>query len=371
MKKIIHFSLANTKSGITQYILNNWNFIDKTKFKFDMVTFDESLDFQKKLEEEGCNIFFVRNRAEDNLKKFWNEMLQIFANNYDIVHLHTSYWKSFELEKMAKKVGIPRIIIHAHNTAVFDDVGRIEKEKQHYKLVEKLTPDIATDFWACSKAAAKWLYADKISEDKICILNNAIDVEKFVFDSTKRVAYRKQLGWDDKFIIGHVGRFSYQKNHEFLIEVFKEVIKKNKGVRLLLIGKGPLENDIYSLVKQYGLVDKVYFVGTCDDVEGWLQAMDVFVLPSRFEGLPIVAVEAQTAGLKCICSDKITEEIKITENVELIPLQIELWVNKISKIIKILEVENYKRNDMSQKITNSGYNILSQVKIIEKYYEFL
>jgi len=190
VKKIIHFSLANNKGGITQYVLNNWKFIDKTKFQFDMVTFGESLDFQSELEEEGCNVFYVKNRAEYNLKKFQNEILRIFSNGYDIAHLHTSYWKSFELEKLAKQVGIPRVIVHSHNTEVFDDIGREEKKRQHYNLLSALTPDIATDFWACSRAAAKWLYADKIPEERIRIVNNAIDVNKFTFSKQKRKEYR-------------------------------------------------------------------------------------------------------------------------------------------------------------------------------------
>ena len=369
VKKIIHFSLANNKGGITQYVLNNWKFIDKTKFQFDMVTFGESLDFQSELEEEGCNVFYVKNRAEYNLKKFQNEILRIFSNGYDIAHLHTSYWKSFELEKLAKQVGIPRVIVHSHNTEVFDDIGREEKKRQHYNLLSALTPDIATDFWACSRAAAKWLYADKIPEERIRIVNNAIDVNKFTFSKQKRKEYRERLGWGDKFIIGHVGRFSYQKNHEFLIDVFKDVAKENKNVRLLLIGKGPLEKNVDSLIKRYGLIDKVYFAGTCNDVDGWLQAMDMFALPSRFEGLPIVAVEAQTAGLKCVCSDTITEEIVITENIELVPLQIEVWVDEILKIVTSAEKGNYRRNDMSHVITGAGYNILSQIQMVENYYD--
>jgi len=126
---------------------------------------------------------------------------------------------------------------------------------------------------------------------------------------------------------------------------------------------------IKSLIKRYGLIDKVYFAGTCNDVDGWLQAMDMFALPSRFEGLPIVAVEAQTAGLKCVCSDTITEEIVITENIELVPLQIEVWVDEILKIVTSAEKGNYRRNDMSHVITGAGYNILSQIQMVENYYD--
>ena len=130
MKKIIHFSLANTRGGITQYVLNHWKYIDKSSFQFDVVTFGGKLDFQEELEAQGCKVFYVKNRAEDDLAQFRDEILRILSGGYDMIHLHTSYWKSFELEKLAKQAGIPRIIVHAHNTAVFDDKGREEKERQ-------------------------------------------------------------------------------------------------------------------------------------------------------------------------------------------------------------------------------------------------
>lgn len=365
MMKIIHFSLANTKSGVTQYVLNNWKHIDKERFRFDMATFGGRLDYQKDLEKDGCNIFYVRNRAEENLAGFRKEILDIFSNGYDAVHLHTSYWKSFELEKLARQAGIPRIIVHAHNTAVFDDNGREEKEQQHYRLMEKLSPDIATDFWACSESAARWLYSDKIPGERIRILNNAIDVSRFAFDSRKRMEYRKRLAWEDKVVIGHVGRFSYQKNHEFLIHIFKEVIKKQENARLLLIGGGTLEKQIVSLIKRYELNDKIYFAGVRDDVDYWLQAMDIFVLPSRFEGMPIVAIEAQAAGLPCFISDVVTREVAITDRISFLPLDVADWSDSIlSKAGKREDRKKY-----ADQVSMAGYDIKKYIKVLEGLYD--
>ena len=362
--KIIHFSLANTKSGITQYVLNNWKHIDKTKFHFDMVTFGEKLDFQNDLEADGCKVFYVQNRAEDNIKGFQKEILQIFSNGYDAVHLHTSYWKSFELEKLAKHIGIPRIIVHAHNTGVFDDNGREEKEKQHYRLRDELTPDIATDFWACSRLAANWLYEGKIPQEKIRIVNNAIDVLKFQFDGQKRKEIRRKLGWEDKLIIGHVGRFSYQKNHEFLIKTFREITKMNESIRLVLIGKGPLENDIRSMAECCNLMDKVHFAGACDNVNDWLQAMDIFALPSRFEGLPIVAIEAQASGLQCILSDTITKETALTNNISFLPLDVPAWKDRIL----MEKINEKKRSQYAEQVRLAGYDIHEYIKTLENMY---
>ena len=234
---------------------------------------------------KAVNFFYIKNRAENNLNQFRSEIMEIFSMGYDAVHLHTSYWKTFELEMLAKKAGIPRIIIHSHNTAVFDDNGREEKERQHYKLAEMLTADMGTDFWACSQKAAEWLYTDKIPEEKIVIMRNGVDAEKFAYSSAVREEYRSRLNWEDKYVIGHVGRFPI-KNHEFLINVFREIEKINKNARLLLIGKGPLEAEIRLMVQRYDLSEKVRFAGACEDVDGWLQAMDLFCLPSRFEGFP-------------------------------------------------------------------------------------
>ena len=362
--KIIHFSLANAKGGITQYVLNNWKHIDKTKFRFDVATFGGKLDFQNDLEEDGCKVFYVQNRAEEDLKGFRNEILQIFSNGYDAVHLHTSYWKSLELERMAKAAGIPRIIVHAHNTRVFDDYGREEKEEQHYRIRDALTPDAATDFWACSRLAANWLYADKIPQEKIQIVNNAIDVRRFRFDRQKREEIRRRLGWEDKLVIGHVGRFSYQKNHEFLIELLEQTIRVNPKARLLLIGKGVAKKEIERLAKQYGLMDKVFFAGARDDVESWLQAMDIFALPSHFEGLPIVAVEAQASGVRCLVSDTVTRETAVTDRISFLPLEVSAWRDEILSG----KNEEADRSQAAGQVRKAGYDIREYIKTLEDMY---
>lgn len=370
MKKIIHFSLANAKGGITQYVLNNWKYIDKSRFQFDVVTFGGKLDFQEELEAEGCKVYYVKHRAENNLGEFRDEISRILRNGYDAIHLHTSYWKSFELEKLAKKAGIPQIIVHSHNTAVFDDDGREEKEKQHYMLRGILEPDLATDYCACSNVAAEWLYADKIRPEKIHILKNAVDIDGFAYNEQIRKVYRDRLGWKDKFIIGHIGRFSYQKNHIFLINLFKKLVEANENIRLLLIGKGKLEEQIRSMAYAYGLEDKIYFAGACNNVNCWIQAMDMFCLPSRFEGFPIVAVEAQAAGVTSIFSNTITEEVKLTKNVAFLPLNQSIWKKEIEiKMNQIFTNDIYDRMNYSQILREQGYDIRNSIRELEQLYE--
>ena len=253
---------------------------------------------------------------------------------------------------------------------MFDDIGRNAKEEQHYKLRSELTPDIATDYWACSELAARWLYADKIIPEKIQILKNAVNIDRFIYNRAVRTAYRTRLRWDDSFIIGHVGRFSYQKNHEFLIKVFCKLTQIHEEVRLLLIGKGVLEKQIRTMAEEYGLSDKVYFTGACDDVNCWFQAMDLFCLPSRLEGFPIVAVEAQAGGVPSILSSTITQEAKIVENVTFIPLCEDEWINKIEEEIERDLSRNVQERMMaSQMLKQQGYDLKDSVKELERLYE--
>lgn len=367
--KILQFSIANSNSGITQYVVNNWTYIDHEKFQFDFVTFSQKLGIQERLEATGCKVYYVRNRAEEDLNAFEYEIRDILSNHYDAVHLHTSYWKTLNMERIAKEEGIPKIIVHAHNTAVFDDHGREEKTKQHEFIKSIIDENIATDFWACSNVAGEFLYGNRIPKEKIKIMNNAIDTEKFRFNAFSREEIRNRYGWKDKFVIGHVGRFSYQKNHVFLIQVINEISQCIPNLQVVLIGKGELEEEIKEQVQALGISKLVHFVGAVDNPEYWYNAMDLFLLPSRFEGLPIVLVEAQTNGLKCVISDAITTEISLSELLYYVKLNIQSWKQIILEIYN--ESKEYDRDYMFNIIRNKGYDIKTQIKHLEHGYTFL
>lgn len=362
--KALQFSIANSKGGVTQYTLNNWKYINHEKFQFDFVTFASKLDFQEQLELSGGKIYYVKNRAEEDLILFENEIFEILKNNYDVIHLHTNYWKTLNMERIAQKAGIPKIIIHAHNTGVFDEKGREKKIKQHEMIKSEINEKIATDFWACSNVAAEFLYGDRIPKEKIKIMNNAIDVDKFKFNFPARENIRNKFGWKDKFVVGHVGRFSYQKNHEFLIQVINEISPYIPNLQVILIGKGELESKVKRQVEELGLSKIVYFAGTMDDPEDWYSTMDLFLLPSRFEGLPIVAIEAQAAGLTCLISDRITEEVMINENLFMLPLDVRLWAKKIYECHQ----NSYREENGIINLKKEGYDIAKQIKVIENEY---
>ena len=359
---VLQFSITNSGGGVTQYVLNNWRYIDHSIFQFDFVTFSPYLDFEEQLLAEGCQVFHVKNRAEDNLDEFKKEIRSILKNGYDVIHLHTSFWKSLHMEELAKEAQIPRVIIHAHNSGVFDDDKREEKARCHELIKSQINTNIATDFWACSWKAAEFLYGKQIPKDKIKIMNNAIDLDSFKYDEVTRNRYRAELGLENCFVIGHVGRFSYQKNHKFLIDVFNKVSKERKDARLMLIGKGPLESEIEKQVRSYGIADKVLFLGKRNDVNALYNAMDVFCFPSHFEGLGMVLIEAQANGLCCLGSNNIPEEAIIHNCMQLLPLEIKQWRDKLKTN------GGWQRKDVETLLRQKGYDIKYQIRILQKAY---
>ena len=219
---------------------------------------------------------------------------------------------------------------------------------------------LATIFWACSKSAGKWLYGDKIKFD---IINNAINVDKFKYNEIIRNNIRKNLKIENKFVIGHVGRFSEQKNHLYIINIFKEVLEKEKNAILLLIGSGNLLEECKRVAKDMNIDKNILFLGEKNNIQDYYQVMDIFILPSLFEGLPIVGIEAQANGLPCIFSNTITNEVKCNKNVEFIGIndnEIKTWRDEVLKLKQSgrnFDLSNIKKYDIKQQT----------IKLEEKY----
>ena len=223
-------------------------------------------------------------------------------------------------------------------------------------MLRPFLKEIGTQFVACSDVAAKWMFP-LIDNRKIKIIKNGIDVDKFKYDEVKRSKVRKELNFSDNdIVIGHVGRFCYQKNHPFLVKVFKEVIKENSNYRLLMVGIGPNEGKIKKLIKELKLEEYCIFYGASSNVSKLYQAMDIFLLPSKFEGLPIVGVEAQASGLPVIFSDKITRGAKIIDCVSFLPIRMEnirTWSNEVFKLSRC----TYMRAGCSSLLLQNGFSI--------------
>lgn len=365
--KVLQFTVAATKGGRTLYVLNNWKYIDKTKFQFDFITFNSKLDFEQQLIDEGCNVYHMSCYPEENMEQFIKEFDAILDRNYDVIHIHTTFWKDTIVEQRAMLKNVKKIIVHSHNggcgTAWLKEPDE-ETLKRHYEVQAGLSEEIATDFWACSVEAAKWLYGDKIKSNRIKIIKNSINTKQFSYNPDLRAQVRKELGLENSFVVGHVGKFVCQKNHKFLIEVYNEFQKKCSDAVLLLRGNGELRDDIEEQVRYLGLSEKVRFNDFENDISKYYQAMDVFVFPSFFEGFPYVLVEAQTAGLPCLCSDRISDEVLLTGNIQQLSLDnIDVWVDKILELS-----QGYERKDCSKLISDAGYDLPKQVKELEKEY---
>ncbi len=365
--RVLQFPVRNTGGGITQYALNNWKYIDKDRFVFDFATCDKRLDFEEELLLQGCGVHYISCYAEHDFERFCSDFYRILNNDYDVVHLHTSFWKSFAVEELCREKCIPVVIVHSHNS----DLGGLQKDadrelvlKLHNQRKKNFSEELATHFCACSRAAADWLFGDRIPLDKIKIMPNAIDVSKFAFQPDVRAEYRNVLGLNGKFVIGHVGRFEYQKNHDFLIDVFAEVTKKVPNAVLLSVGDGELLIDIRRKVEYLGISDRVMFLGKSSFVSDLYQAMDCFVLTSRFEGLAIVLVEAQCAGLFTVTTETTIPENKITDNLMGLPYDVNLWKDTLVKAANC----EYERRDCSLKVARSGYSIIEQIRQLEAIY---
>lgn len=366
--KILHFTIGNKGGGRTKYALRIWDHIDKDKFQCDFATMCPQLDYAYKLENQGSKVHYISTYSEVNAYKFEEEINRILDNNYDVLHLHTSWWRGFDIENIAKARKVPKVIVHAHNTGV-SDVSRISgmtRERAislHETWKKQVTESIATDFWACSRNAAEWIFGDNLPEGTVKYIPNAIELDKFYYNGKVRANYRNKMNLNGKFVIGMIARFEYQKNHEFAMRVFNEIAQYVNNAVLLLIGTGDLESEIEKFVREKGLQDKVFFLGLRTDVAELLQAMDLFILPSRFDALAQSVVEAQATGLKCIVSNVFPEEAKITNNISLLALREEIWVEEILRWSN-----GYERFDTKQQLVSKGYDICKQIKNIENLY---
>lgn len=343
--------------GVESVVMNYYRNIDKTKIQFDFIVDEDSTTVpREEIESMGGKVYTVP--PYQRIKEYISALVELFKeNDYKIVHSHLNTLSVFPLYA-AKKAGVPVRIAHNHSTA-----GKGETKKNILKYTLRPFAKInATHYAACSEYAGEWLFGKKsIKNGEVTIFNNAIDIDKFKFNPDVRNEVRKELGIEDKFVVGHVGRFCYQKNHKFLIKIFDEIHKANPNSVLLIIGKGDLEDEIREHTKNLRLDECVKFPGQRNDVNRMYQAMDVFVLPSFYEGLPVVGIEAQMAGLPCVFSSEITKEILMTPNAVMLDLDssTEEWKNAVLSSQKAIS---------NNKECFADFDIKKQVKKLTEFY---
>lgn len=366
MVRVLNVTECLQSAGIESYIMNVYRNIDRSKVQFDfLVTRNQDEFYDAEIRKLGGRKFVIdrmkiKSTVVRVLMETWDMYNFLKKEKIEIMQVHSGTPLRVFYLIAAKKAGVKTRIYHAHSAEVFGPHKGLFIKKKIFYFLKKLIPFFATNMFACSKAAGVWMYPKNV-QDKVEVINNGIIISKFKYNEEIRKKYRKEMEVSEKVVIGHVARFKEQKNHTFLIDVINDVVRENKNIELWLIGNGELEDEIKDKVNKLNLNDNVKFLGVRDDVNNLMQAMDLFVLPSNYEGLPVVGIEAQAAGLRCLFSTTITQEVAITPNVKFIDLKIDEWKNAI---LKYKTIDRYTE----KYIKEAKYNIESTVEYLENVY---
>ena len=355
MKKVLIISTVGLNyEGITSVIYNYISHINSKDLQFEFIAY-EGMDEQlrKKFEKLG-RVLLVPKRKE-NIKGYIAALDKILNSCYDVVHVHGNSGTMVIETVLAKRHKVKTVIVHSHNTTCDHPVV--------YKMLTPLMKLNSDIYIGCSDAAGKWLFG----RSKYIVLNNAIDLERFQFDPKVRENCREELGLKDEYLIGHVGLFTEQKNHDFLIDVFFEFHKIMQEAKLLLVSDGPEFDRIKNKVSELKLTENVIFAGKRSDVYRLYQAMDLFLFPSLWEGLPLVMVEAQTNGLPLLVSDTITKDAKCTNRTlyKCLDDGAASWANEIWKL---RSMNLLRSEDMKGDITRHGFDIVAESDKLKHIY---
>ena len=359
--RILQVVTIMNRGGLETMLMNYYRQIDRSKIQFDfMVHRAEPGRYDEEIIKLGGRIYYMPPIRPGNYRKYFRLLDQFFATHreYKVVHSHINENSSFVL-RAAKRAGVPGRIAHSHLSDLGLDIKLPFRLYAKYKM-----QNIPSDYFACSRNAGKWLFGGGIADpNEITVLNNAVNVKKFTFTNTSRQVTRQKLGLTNELVIGHIGRFEKQKNHKFLIDIFYELQKKQPNSLLLLVGEGKLKRSIEKKVKSLGLTKKVRFLGVREDIPNLIHAMDLFLFPSLFEGLPVVLVEAQTAGVQCLVSNTITKESDITGSLGFMSLKEspEKWAQKILSM-------SYKHAENTDLMTKKGYDTTANAKWLVDFY---
>ena len=353
--------------GQEAFVMNIVRAIDLTDLCIDVFTpYGCTNEYYKKIIEDNhgkvthCDLPFTPGKSRTNIRPVIHNYFK--NNQYDVVHIHTGSVSVLALAaEEAKKAGIKKVIVHAHT-------GQLHKNLKHELVKVFYEPKItgnADVFCACSAQAAAWQYSEKTARNDVVIVKNGIDVEQFRFDPSIRETMRKSLNISpDEYVIGNVGRFTDEKNQAFLVELFRVIAETDNQVRLLLVGTGDNFPAIEQTIQQYHLEERVILTGSVHNVSDYLQVMDVFVVPSKYEGLSLVSIEAQAAGLPLVASDTLPKDVKLSEDVTFLSLEEDrnVWCSSI------LRYKNHDRKNNLDSIYANGFSVQDTAKIMRDIY---
>lgn len=358
MKQILVVNTVPMETnGITNVIMNLYDNIDAERFHMDFVAINEcSRDIREKISARGSKLFVIKGRLKNPIVYMCK--LAKIARGYDIVHAHGNS-ATLLLEMAAARCAVVTVrIAHSHNSTC--------KHVLVDKVCRPLFYKLCNGRLSCGDQAGRWLFGKR----KFTIICNGIDTEKYVFSESCRLNIRGKIGWDDNnIVLGHVGAFNEFKNQNFIIDIFADLNKKESRYRLLLIGDGPMMEELKKKTDELGLERRIVFFGASSHVDRLLNAIDLILMPSFHEGFPLTLVEEQANGLSCIVSDRIGKEVNLSGNVEFLPIDqgTELWINAIQNYENDCDRKE-KSKDAIKKIAAAGYDVKGSAKTLENYY---
>lgn len=364
MVKVLQVIGSLYLGGSQTMVMNLYRNIDRNKMQFDfIIDHTVDMDFEEEIKRLGGKIYIMPTFKGYNIGevvKAWN---RFFATHpeYKVLHSHVRSYASVYLP-IAKKYGL-KTVIHSHSTSNGSGFTALVKQVMQYPLRYQ-----ADCYLGCSEHAGKWLFGEKVvTGKKFYVLQNAIDITEYQYNEAARNKIRAELGLNQEILFGHVGRFHESKNPIFLLEVFHQLHCKMKNSKLVMVGDGDLRKQIEEKIRQLGIENDVYLLGTRSDVKEILQAMDCFLFPSCWEGVPVTVVEAQAAGLPCFVSDTVTKDVGVSELVHYLPIDqgTESWV-------KVITEDKLERKNVAKEIRQAGFDITGTSKwLMNLYYELM
>lgn len=362
MIRVLHILHSMNRGGAEAMLMNYYRHIDRGLVQFDfLLTEKKHCQYEDEILSMGGRVYRVPILVVSNPFPYINGVRNFLKehNEYKIVHSHTSSKSAIPLW-IAKRCGVPIRICHSHNNKSETGISGVIRD-----LLKLPLRKVSTHYFSCGDEASIWLYGAKLARSgSVYVMKNAINVNQFAFNEDARIDIRQRykISKDTK-VLGMVARFSHQKNHLFALDVLKTLTDLHKDVVLMLVGDGELRDVIINRANQLGVINHLVMVGVVTDVYRYLQAIDVVLMPSFSEGLPVSIIEAQDSGMKCIMSTEVPREVDVTGNVDFLPLDQDIWVKKILTV-------DYKKRDQNavKKIQSAGYDIKNAAIELQEWY---
>lgn len=344
--------------GLTTVMMNYYRLMDKSQLRIDFASTNEAEEkLREELHHNGSEYYNMGSRKKCPLRYMKRLKELLMAKQYDIIHINGNSSTMIMEARVARKCGVNEIICHTHTS------------QSEYPLLHKFLSrsfrKSYTKAIAVSKKSGRWLYGEEFT-----VLNNAIDVNKYIYNPKIRTKVRKKLGIDSKYVIGTVGKLTESKNQAFLLEIFADYVKNNSGAILVIAGGGDQETKLKQKAHDLGIENEVVFLGMKSNIEEILQAFDIFVFTSLYEGFGMVLVEAQAAGLYCISADTVPKETQVTSNIEYLSLSLPVksWADAVKRIQEQKSDREILSRNAQQSIAEYGYDIFIEAKKLERIY---